>query len=422
MGSVKLLDKTFGVYLFSSIAVLVVAAPIFYFTMKQLYMEDADETLDLYKKEFKYYDLPVLKQSDIESYNRFNRDMRIEPFNGYVVSDTIYYKNYLDTLSNENEPYRVLQSSIVIENKPYLFTARISLVENEDLMKSIAFVFVVLIALLLIILLVITRLYSKRIWQPFQNTLAKIKTFDLSQGNKISFEKVNIKEFNELNLSLQKLTDQNLSVYSQQKAFIENASHELQTPLAVLKIKLNLLLQNKNITSEQAALLSAIDLPLARMTRINKNLLLLAKIENKQFAEAENLNLNEVINETLELLTDYIASKNITVDKNLSENIYISCNKTLLEILINNLLINANVHNIEQGNIQISLTGKTLVVSNTGKTALDKEKLFKRFTVSSSQTVNSGLGLAIVKEICNRYQWKIEYNFENEIHTFKVTF
>lgn len=174
----------------------------------------------------------------------------------------------------------------------------------------------------------------------------------------VSFDKTDIEEFAELNQSLQKLIDKNISVYSQQKTFIENASHELQTPLAVLKSKLNLLLQNKNITSEQAELLTAIDLPISRMTRINKNLLLLAKIENNQFAEIETIELTKIINETLELLIDYTTTKQITIDKNLSEKLTVTCNKTLLEFLVNNLLINAIIHNTEQGKIQISFRTK----------------------------------------------------------------
>ena len=422
MGSVKLLNKTFCIYLICSIVVLLIAAPVFYFSINRLYIEDADETLLLYKKEFLHYYLQNFKQTEIENFNRYNRDIKIQPSAVSVVGDTFFYKSFIDSLDNEYEPYRVFQTPVVIENKPYTFTARISLVETEDLIENIAIVFFVLIALLLLVLLFVTNRFSKRIWQPFQNTLEMLKAFDLTEKQSFSFDKTDIKEFEELNQSLEKLIDKNISVYSQQKTFIENASHELQTPLAVLKSKLNILLQNKNITSEQAELLTAIDLPLSRMTRINKNLLLLAKIENNQFAEVENIELTEVINETLELLIDFTTTKYISINKNLSEKITVTCNKALLEILVNNLLINAIVHNSEQGKIQISFSNKILTVSNTGKTALSNEKLFERFSVSSSQTTNSGLGLAIVKEICNRYNWRISYTFEDSLHSFSVRF
>lgn len=422
MGGVKLLNKTFRIYLLCSIAVLVIAAPIFYFSMTRLYIEDTDETLLLYKKEFQHYYLSHFRQSEIENWNKYNRDIKIEPVISSVVSDTFFHKSFIDSLDNENEPYRVLQSPVVIENKPYLFTARISLVESEDLIESIAVVFVVLIALLLGVLVFVTNRFSTKIWQPFRDTLAKLKSFDLTAQQTVSFDKTDIEEFEELNQSLQKLIDKNISVYNQQKTFIENASHELQTPLAVLKAKMDLLLQNKDLTNEQSEIINAIELPLSRVSRINKNLLLLAKIENSQFADKEKIELTELINETLELLANYITAKQITVDKNLSEKLAVNCNKTLLEILIGNLLINAIVHNTEKGSIMIEFSGRTLTVSNTGKTALDNKKIFERFAVSSSETGNSGLGLAIVKEICNRYNWQIQYLFDADFHSFAITF
>jgi signal transduction histidine kinase len=185
---------------------------------------------------------------------------------------------------------------------------------------------------------------------------------------------------------------------------------------------MNLLLQHKNITIEQSEILAAAELSLARMTRINKNLLLLAKIENNQFTEKQGVELTATVKETLELLIDYITAKQISVDERLTEKITLVCNKTLLEILINNLLINAIVHNTKNGKVNIEFLEKVLTISNTGKAALNNEKLFERFAVSSSETTNSGLGLAIVKEICSRYSWKIDYAFENGFHLFSVMF
>lgn len=422
MGRVKLLNRTVHIYLLCSIAVLLIAAPAFYFSMMRLYIEDTDETLLLYKKEFKHYYLPHFQQSEIENWNRYNRDMKIELLESTLVSDTFFYQHYLDSLDDENEPYRVLKSRIVIEHKPYLFTARISLVETEDLIKSIATIFIIIIGFLLAALAFVTNRFSRVIWRPFRNTLEKLKSFDLTTQQAVSFDKTDIEEFEELNESLQRLIDKNISAYNQQKTFVENASHELQTPLAVLKFKLDLLLQNKTLTNEQAEIINAIELPLARVSRINKNLLLLAKIENNQFADKESIELTELTNETLGLLADYISVKQIIVNKNMKEKLSIVCNKSLFEILITNLLINALVHNVENGKINIDFSGSTLTVSNTGNTALDNKIIFERFIVSASETAGSGLGLAIVKEICNRHKWQINYTFQQGLHVFSVQF
>jgi signal transduction histidine kinase len=422
MGSVKLLNKTFRIYLLYSVIVLAVAAPLFYFSITRLYIEETDETLLLYKKEFQNYYLPHLKQSEIENWNKNNRDIKIKPTFNAVVSDTFFYQDNLDIFEDEKVPYRVFHSQIDIENKPYIYIARKSLVESDDLIENIAIVFCILISLFLIVLTYVTNRISKKIWHPFHNTLEKLKSFDLTSQTDILFEKTKIKEFEELNTSLQKLINNNISVYNQQKTFIENASHELQTPLAVLKSKIDLLLQNKDITNEQIEIINAIELPLSRVSRTNKNLFLLAKIENNQFADKENIEITEIVNETLELLFDYISAKHISVDKLIIEKLIVVCNKSLVEILISNLLVNSINHNIENGKLSIDFSVRTLRISNTGKFPLNTEKLFERFAISYSETTNSGLGLAIVKEICNRYHWQINYSFEDNLHSFAIKF
>lgn len=418
----KLLSKTFRVYVLCSAAVLALAAPVFYFSLNRLYIKDADETLLLHKKEFEHYYLPHFKLSEIENWNRYNRDMKIEPVSVPISIDTIFYKNYLDTLDNENEPYRVLQSPVTIENKPCIFSGRVSLVEAEDLIGSIITVFVLLIASLLGVLVFVTSRFSKRIWQPFQNTLNKLKSFELIERKTIAFESSDIEEFEELNQSLKKVIDKNVSAYNQQKTFIENASHELQTPLAVLQSKMDLLLQDDSLTHTQSQILNAIELPLARISRVNKNLLLLAKIENNQFAEIESIDISAVLTQNIELLSDYIQGKMLRLDSEIKESLMVTCNKALLEMLLNNLLINAIRHTPDNGHIVIQLTGTKLQIQNTGAQELNTEKLFQRFAVSYSETANSGLGLAIVKEICNRYQWQIDYAFANNFHSFSVSF
>jgi signal transduction histidine kinase len=341
----------------------------------------------------------------------------LKPDSTYTITKQNRYVEH-----NEIDRFRVLSAYININGKLYHLQIETNIEEADETMLAIAVVTLLFFALLVIGFILLNRRIAKQIWRPFRNTLEKLKSFDLTTQQTVSFDKTDIEEFEELNQSLQKLMAKNISVYNLQKTFIENASHELQTPLAVLKSKLDLLLQNKNLTNEQSEIINAIELPLSRVSRINKNLLLLAKIENKQFSVVENIELTEVINETLELLIDYTTAKQITVDKNLPEKLALTCNKTLLEILISNLLINSIVHNAEIGKINIDFSGRTLTVSNTGKIALDNKKIFERFIVSSSETANSGLGLAIVKEICNRYQWQINYAFQNNLHSFSVQF
>jgi signal transduction histidine kinase len=426
----KLLNKPFKAFTIYALIILACSIPVYYWVVDFIWMNELDEHNLIIKRgvenSFKNTQIEEAALSSlIKNWGKLQPGTTLTPSNlSATKADSIYTVKRINTYPGDEtvDRFRGLSSYISINGRLYHLQVETNVEETAETMLAITVVTLLFFALLVIGFIMLNKQIAKKSWQPFRNTLEKLKSFDLTARQTISFDKTDIEEFEELNQSLQKLIDKNISVYTQQKTFIENASHELQTPLAVLKSKMDLLLQNKNITNEQSEILSAVELLLARMKRINKNLLLLAKIENNQFAEVENVELTQVLNETIELLIDYITAKQIIIDNSLSQKLSVVCNKTLLEILINNLLINAIVHDTGQSIIHVELSGKTLTFSNTGKTALNNEKLFERFAVSSSQTTNSGLGLAIVKEICNRYGWQIQYAFQNDLHSFSVTF
>lgn len=426
----KLLNKPFKAFTIYALIILACSIPVYYLVVDFIWLDELDEHNQIIKERIENsFNNAQIEESELNSllknWDRLQPNTTLTPsYLSVLKPDSTYtitkQNRYVE--HNEIDRFRVLSAYININGKLYHLQIETNIEEADETMLAIAVVTLLFFALLVIGFILLNRRIAKQIWRPFRNTLEKLKSFDLTTQQTVSFDKTDIEEFEELNQSLQKLIDKNISVYNQQKTFIENASHELQTPLAVLKSKLDLLLQNKDLTNEQSEIINAIELPLSRVSRINKNLLLLAKIENKQFSVVENIELTEVINETLELLIDYTTAKQITVDKNLPEKLALTCNKTLLEILISNLLINSIVHNAENGKINIDFSGRTLTVSNTGKIELDNKKIFERFIVSSSETANSGLGLAIVKEICNRYQWQINYTFQNNLHFFSVQF
>ncbi|MCW5909876.1 MAG: HAMP domain-containing histidine kinase [Cyclobacteriaceae bacterium] len=426
----KLLDRPFKVFTIYALIILACSIPVYYFVVDFIWLNELDEHNLIIKKRIET-GFNNIQINDDELTGLLNHWTKLQPGTTLIPAnvpaakaDSTYTIRRLNEFPGHHDldRFRGLSSFIIINGKLYHLQIETNVEESHETVLAIAMVTILFFTLLVIGFILLNKRIARKIWQPFHHTLEKLKSFDLTKRQAVRFEKTNIEEFEELNQSLQKLIDRNIFVYTQQRTFIENASHELQTPLAVLKSKMDLLLQSKDLTNEQSQILAAIELPLSRISRINKNLLLLAKLENDQFPDKENLELTAILNESLELLADYIITKQITVDKSLNEKLFITCNKTLLEILVNNLLINSIIHNTEKGNIRIDLSGRTLTVSNTGIIPLNNEKLFKRFTVLSSETTSSGLGLAIVKEICNRYQWQIDYDFENNLHSFTVIF
>ena len=319
----------------------------------------------------------------------------------------------------EIDRFRCLSKVIYLNQKPYRFNIETNIEETQETIFFISITTVFLFVLIVGGLLFLNRRLSKSVWKPFRNTLDKLKTFNLNNQTKIEFSKTDVSEFDELNQSLTKLIEHNVSVYKTQKEFTENASHELQTPLAILKNKLDILLQNQDLTEKQYQIAEEMNRALSRSSRINKNLLLLAKIENNQFENSE-IHLDELLNQSMEILQEHFEQKNISVKTEISDNVKVNGNIGLTEVLINNLILNAIRHTSINGSILIRLSQSEFEVSNSGTGKLNGDLLFKRFSRFSKDNNGSGLGLAIVQEICKSQNWTINYRFENNNHIFSV--
>ncbi|GHU80704.1 hypothetical protein FACS1894145_7350 [Bacteroidia bacterium] len=269
-----------------------------------------------------------------------------------------------------------------------------------------------------------TRLIYKRLWNPFFQMLSQIEQFNIKNNEMPQFPQTDIKEFVQLNKALEKLAENNMNAYKIQKEFTENASHEMQTPLAIFQSKLDILIQQPDLTEQHLSIIQSLYDTTSRLSRINKNLLLLAKIDNLQFIETQTINVTEVITEFLSFLTEQAAGKNICIEMNIiRDSCWIEANKTLMESLVNNLITNAIRHNTANGRIVVAFDGERLTVANTGVNhPLDEKMLFRRFGRMTEKTKGSGLGLAIVQQICVLNKWQIQYGFNRGIHSFTVTF
>ncbi|MBK7094294.1 MAG: HAMP domain-containing histidine kinase [Saprospiraceae bacterium] len=290
----KLLHKTSKSYLLFTIILLVITAPAFYYVIQNLYLEDIDEGLELHKDEFLKYSSNQLKETDISSWNRYNREKKILE-NLYIKEDIFFYKNYYDSLSEENEPYRELYAPVFIEGKPYALSVRENVVVSEDLLISIFIIYTFLLSFLLLGLFFINKRLSANLWKPFYQTLGQIERFEIDKTNQPQLPKTNIEEFNRLNQSIEKLIEKNTSIYRNQREFVENAAHELQTPLAVFQAKIDMLIQNSDFTQKQFEILSSLNDSVFRLNRLNKNLLLLSKIENDNYSEKQIISLNDAM-------------------------------------------------------------------------------------------------------------------------------
>ena len=416
------LIKTLKTYLIYSVFILIISAPLFYYTTKRLYTKEADDTLLLHKKEFLKYTATTLKYTDIPLWNRFNRNAKIDSVK-QLTKDTLFFSSYYDTLDAEIEPYRELNFPISIQGKPYAYSERINLVETEDLLKNIAILFFVIISILLFGLFFITKKLSLNLWKPFYKTLQQIESFEIGKTKQPDFAETDVEEFNRLNTSIQKLIERNTVIYKSQKEFIENAAHELQTPLAVFQAKIDTLIQRSDVTQEQSEILSSLNENVSRLNRLNKNLLLLSKMENDSYSDRQTILLSNYIQKNINFFTEQAKAKSLIIKMKIQKDFKIKSNPVLAEVLISNLFLNAIKHNIEGGQISISLQENKLVFSNSGQPSqLNTDKLFKRFSKSNPSEQGTGLGLSIVKKITIINNWTIAYNYKNSFHTFSILF
>lgn len=417
----KLLNKTTASFLLFSVLILLISVPAFYYITERLYIEETDETLSLHRDEFLKEELPKMNNNDISLWNKYNRNVQIIPSH-IVTKDTIFDKIYFDELENENEPYRELNSPIEINGQPYTYVGRINLIEKEDLIVSIALLFLVVIIILLLGILLITKVLSKKLWAPFYDTLNQIQGFEIDKNNKPKFMHTDVEEFNGLNKSLDRLIEKNTDIYNNQREFVENAAHELQTPLALFQTKIDTLFQ-LDVTKEQSEVLSSLNKDVSRLNRLNKNLLLLSKIENENYLDKQPIVINEYLKKHLDFFTEQAKAKNLNIVIEYAEKLKIEGNPSLTEVLINNLFLNAIRHNIKNGEISIIITSESITFLNTGQeTSLIVDKLFNRFSKSNPSSQGNGLGMAIIKKITEISHWKIDYAFENNLHRFTVKF
>lgn len=423
----KLLDKPFKSFSIYALIILVCSIPVYYFTVDAIWMEELDEHNWIIRTRMER-GIQKMKVGERELNKTFKVWNSLQPGTKLIAidesnvqKDRAYTSSIYNNFEHEMDRFRVLSTTIRIHGKLYLLTISTNVEEADETLISIAFITIFFFLFLVLGFVFLNKRISKKSWKPFYKTLDALKKFDLNRDQYIQLEKSDIEEFEVLNNELTALIEKNTSAFNQQKRFIENASHELQTPLSVLKTKMDILLQNESLSKEEASTIETINSNLSRISRINKNLLLLAKIENHQFTEELFVDVQKTLEETIELLNDYIENNGMQIQMTVIP-YSVKCNPTLLEVLLNNLLTNAIRHGNPNDLIRIDLADNKLTFSNSGNESLDPDHLFVRFAISSNETVNSGLGLAISKEICDRYNWKLSYLFNDHLHRFSIEF
>jgi len=415
---VKLLQKTRRTFILYSIFIFIISSAIIYFTLKNIITKKQDEKLlwdkELIAKKIKYeYPLPIF---DVEDFKLKN-----------PPKDTLYFKDTLIyQVINGVEKYELYRQLTSVENlhgKTYKIITRNSLVRNQDFILAITVSVGIVVLLLIFTVYFVNTRTMKRAWNPFYENLEMLRNFSVENNKPIHLQESDIDEFQELNTSLTKLTDKINSDYKNLKEFTENASHEMQTPLAIMQSKAETLLQSDNLNPDQIQQIKAIYQSTQRLSKLNKTLLLLSKIENRQFKDMQTIKVNDVIDKHLEIFEEFIENKKIKVEEKSTMEVEIQGNPQLFDMVVSNLIGNAIKHNVMNGTIEILTSNLFISISNTGPAPkMASSSLFERFKKESKSSNSFGLGLAIVKKVCDNYNWKITHSYQEGQHNVSIYF
>jgi signal transduction histidine kinase len=414
-----LLTLTSRNYMLVFLALLVIFFGVFYFIMRMEVLISINEILFNRKSNL------------IKEFNSSNGNIPFEQFKftDFKISETRdqITDTYSDTLiyeptDQEYDEYRKLVSTFDHNDKRYKLEIMKAHLESDEIISTVLLSLALMFLLMLAVFYFMTRYFAGRIWQPFQNTLDRLNVFEPEKAGPTPYEESRIIEFNSLNKSIHELTARVHQSFLSQKQFIENASHEMQTPLAIIQSQSELLITDSALTENQSEKMKRILDSTQRITKLNKALQLISKIDNAQFIDIELCDLKKTVEKILTYFDGQQENLNIAVDLDLKFAV-VPANSTLVEVLMTNLIKNAFLHNILHGRIRITLTEKILSISNSSsQTELPKDRVFQRFFKQGQNKDSWGLGLAISKRICEINNWTLSYTASETDHTFTVDF
>jgi len=398
-------------------------AALFYTQLMTHFKATVDEGLASYKIVLidKLKDENPVKKQSVFAENSYiirsvNENYALQVRDTY--KDTLVYS----AMKNKNYHTRLLTTAFVATDGQYYEMKVISQeLDDRKLIEKLATSLMWLFLLLFISSILVNNFVLKKTWKPFYELLEYLNDFRLEKNRLHLPTKTRIQEFILLNNSIQTLLKTNVAVYNSQKQFIENASHELQTPLAIGINKLELLAGEEGLSEEQIARIGNIIESLQRLSSLNKSLLLLSKIENQQFKTAENVNFKEIACSITADLSDFSEYREIEITCQTGEPFLHGMNKDLADILTTNLVKNALFHNCHGGAVIIHTSATFFSIENTSdEPEMEAEKLFERFNQQAKSKNSTGLGLAITKAICDVSGLVVTYSY-NGRHIFSVS-
>ena len=420
----KLLSYTYRKLALLLFLLMAVWGVLFYYAIIDEVVDETDDTLENYGEilmESALHDPSILEtEGSLMSFYKFTP---ISEEEGRHYRQVFYDATVYIELEDEDEPVRVMCTAFRMpDGQYYELKLMISILERDDMVEAMLWYLGALFLLFLICTSIGIQLVLKGVFRPLHRLLDWLHCIQPGKEVPPLDNPTKIREFRQLSDAAVDMGNRSYKAYEEQKQFIENASHELQTPLAIVRGKVELLAESEGMTEQQMEQLDEIYATLGRAVKLNKSLLLLSRIENGQYTEMEDVSVDEILDELLPDLMDIYEHKQVRLIRKREEQPFIiRCNHSLAQILVSNLVKNSLLHNREEGELQVLTTPTSLVIKNTGDVPLDGEKLFRRFYHGMDGKKDStGLGLAIARSIALSSSLKLTYEWQDGMHTFRL--
>lgn len=420
----KLLSYTYRKLALLLFLLMAVWGVLFYYAIIDEVVDETDDTLENYGEilmESALHDPSILEtEGSLMSFYKFTS---ISEEEGRHYRQVFYDATVYIELEDEDEPVRVMCTAFRMpDGQYYELKLMISILERDDMVEAMLWYLGALFLLFLICTSIGIQLVLKGVFRPLHRLLDWLHCIQPGKEVPPLDNPTKIREFRQLSDAALDMGNRSYKAYEEQKQFIENASHELQTPLAIVRGKVELLAESEGMTEQQMEQLDEIYATLGRAVKLNKSLLLLSRIENGQYTEMEDVSVDEILDELLPDLMDIYEHKQVRLIRKREEQPFIiRCNHSLAQILVSNLVKNSLLHNREGGELQVLTTPTSLVIKNTGDVPLDGEKLFRRFYHGMDGKKDStGLGLAIARSIALSSSLKLTYEWQDGMHTFRL--
>ncbi len=420
----KLLSYTYRKLALLLFLLMAVWGVLFYYAIIDEVVDETDDTLENYGEilmESALHDPSILEtEGSLMSFYKFTP---ISEEEGRHYRQVFYDATVYIELEDEDEPVRVMCTAFRMpDGQYYELKLMISILERDDMVEAMLWYLGALFLLFLICTSIGIQLVLKGVFRQLHRLLDWLHCIQPGKEVPPLDNPTKIREFRQLSDAALDMGNRSYKAYEEQKQFIENASHELQTPLAIVRGKVELLAESEGMTEQQMEQLDEIYATLGRAVKLNKSLLLLSRIENGQYTEMEDVSVDEILDELLPDLMDIYEHKQVRLIRKREEQPFIiRCNHSLAQILVSNLVKNSLLHNREGGELQVLTTPTSLVIKNTGDVPLDGEKLFRRFYHGMDGKKDStGLGLAIARSIALSSSLKLTYEWQDGMHTFRL--